>query len=270
MIVNPQMKSVGSKQLQLTRCHWYKTKIILFVLFCSQIVFANEPLLDSASTAYAKNKFETAAKYYETILTKGLESTELYYNLGNAYYKSNKLGLAILNYERAKRISSADEDVNFNLKLANQKLIDKVEMVPQFFIKDWYINLLHLYTEKGWSIMCIFLLTFALVLFAFYVFSKNMSIRKFGFWSGLFFVLLSSISYLIALKNYNELQKHNEAIVIVQTLNVKDSPSNEGKDQFILHEGTKAIINQTRNEWLEIKIVNGNVGWVKANCLAII
>src|ERR1022692_3186514 len=132
-----------------------KTGIMLFVLILfTSCVFAqnNNALLDSANTAYAKNNFSAAIGYYEKVLASGYESAGVYYNIGNAHYKNKNLPLAILNYEKAKKLAPADEDIGYNLKLVNEKLVDKIEVIPSLFLKDWLSSFLQLLTEKSWSI----------------------------------------------------------------------------------------------------------------------
>ena len=145
---------------------------LVFCIFLSLqgqgIASAPPALLDSANSAYAKGNFEKAAQYYEGIISLGYESPEVYFNLGNSYYKLDKIGTSVLNYERAKKLSPYDEDINFNLKLSNQKTLDKIEPSPKLFLEEWFDNFKSMHSEKTWgirSIVCFILFLFFLGVF---------------------------------------------------------------------------------------------------------
>lgn len=220
-------------------------------------------MLDSANTAYSKGDFERSVKLYENILSKGFESSELYFNLGNAYFKSNNIAFAVLNYERAKKINPNDEDINVNLKLANQKIEDKIDAAPQLFLTQWKNGIIEMMSEKAWSVLCILLITFALILFAVFISSGNRSFKQFGFFGGTVFIISAIATFFIAQHKYSVTKYNTGAIITSASVTVMGSPNEKGTKLFILHEGTKVDISQENEGWTEIKIANGNVGWVK-------
>ncbi len=244
-----------------------KLKLFLILLFTILYSFVNANtnnlLLDSANSAYSKADYSKAAKLYENILSNGQEAPEVYFNLGNAYYKTNNIAFAILNYERALKLEPDNEDFNFNLKLANQKTEDKIDAAPQLFLNQWKNGLVELMTEKGWSQMCILLICISLILFAMYITMRKRGLKQLGFFGGTTLVILSIITFFIAQHKYNITKNNSEAIITSPSITVTGSPNEKGTKLFILHAGTKVNVTQEDVSWAEIKIANGNTGWIK-------
>lgn len=224
---------------------------------------------DSANTYYTNANYTKAIATYESIISSGYESAELYYNLGNAYFKSNKMGLAILNYERAKKIDRNNEDINFNLKLANQRIVDKIDVVPELFISkilgDDFNNYksqqsLSIQSIVGFFLFCAFLVIYFL--------TGTVVIKRAFFFLSLIAILYTGIVFVLAKKSYNRLTLKNDAIVMAQSITAKGSPSENGTKLFILHEGTRVKVESYNHDWVEIKLTNGNVGWVPSSSIA--
>ena len=250
----------------------YKLKIVIGVLFmlfiCNVSIADNNTIeFDSANASYAKGNFEKAIEQYESLIENNSVSSELYFNLGNAYFKTNNIGLAILNYERAKKINLDDEDLITNLKLANQKTEDKIDAAPQLFLSEWKDGIINIFNEKDWSIICILLFSISLILFGIYILSYNNGLKKVGFFGGVLLSLFTIFIFFIAQNKYELTKNSANAIVISATATITGSPNEKGTKLFILHEGTKVVVTQEANEWTEIKIANGNVGWIKTNYL---
>ncbi len=224
----------------------------------------NKIAFDSANACYAKGDYEKAIKQYESILNNNFSSAELYYNLGNAYYKTNNIGFAILNYERAKKLNPLEDDLLTNLKLANQKTEDKIEAAPKLFLTEWKSGIIDIFSEKGWSSLCIICFTVSLLLISVYFLTFNNRSKKLGFFGGCIFFIITIILFFIAQQKNEQTINSVEAIITAPTATVTGSPNEKGTKLFILHEGTKAVITQDQGIWTEIKIANGNVGWIKA------
>lgn len=239
------------------------------MLFICKVSIAdnNTIIFDSANASYAKGNFEKAIEQYESLIENNSVSSELYFNLGNAYYKTNNIGLAILNYERAKKINPDDEDLITNLKLANQKTEDKIDAAPQLFLSEWKDGIVNIFNEKDWSIICILLFSISLLLFGIYILSYNNALKKIGFFGGILFSLFTIFIFFIAQNKYELTKNSSNAIVISATATITGSPNEKGTKLFILHEGTKVVVTQEQKDWTEIKIANGNVGWIKSNFL---
>lgn len=241
-----------------------KKTIIIFILACAHVVAFAQEKFAQANESYANGDYETAAALYEEILQTEGQAAELYYNLGNTYYKLNEIGKSILNYERALRLRPFYKDAEYNLELAQARIIDKVETPRMFFLRNWTVNLMHLLLPNVW--VCLSIAFFILFILSFFLFAfgKKLSFRKFGFRIGVFFIGLSLLTFVFAGITHKEFKEHADAIVMTGAVTVKSSPDKSGTDLFVLHEGTKVTIRDILGEWYEIGFGNGNVGWLKA------
>lgn len=244
-----------------------KAVFLAFIVFASLGKASENTTLDSANAEYAKGNYENAVKLYESIIDKGLEAPELYFNLGNAYYRSNNIAYAILNYERAKKLDPDNEDILVNLKLANQKTEDKIDVAPQLFLTEWKDAIVKIMTERAWSIFCIVCITIAFILFSIYVSMQDRMVKQIGFWGGSVLFVVSILLFFIAKDAYNQTKYSRDAIITSATVTATGSPNENGTKLFILHEGTKVSIIQQEDSWTEIRIANGNVGWVNSKSL---
>jgi tetratricopeptide (TPR) repeat protein len=240
-------------------------------MFNSVVMLADKTDLrstfDSANAAYSKADYKKAIALYEEILAYDKESSSLYFNLGNAYMKSNEIGKAILNYERAKKLTPQDEDINNNLTLANQKTEDKIEAAPKLFFAQWENGVTDIVSEKGWSIVFIACIALGFLLITIYVISRHKSFRQFGFFMGITLLIISIPVFFMAASKYENTLNSNTAVILSPSVTVTGAPDEKGTKLFILHEGTKVIVTKTDDDWSEIRIVNGNVGWVKTSVL---
>ena len=218
---------------------------------------------DSANVAYSKKNYDKAIRLYELITAANQQSAELYFNLGNAYYQNGDIAAAILNYERAKRLDPGDEDIQVNLKLANQKTEDKIEPAPEMFLTELQNKLVQLMNEQAWAILCIVSLVIGLFLLGVFIAAKTNAWKKAGFYAGVAFIGFTLITFFIARVSYSASRRHQEAIITTAAVTVLGSPSESSTKLFILHKGSKVQITEENNEWIEVKIANGNVGWIK-------
>ena len=249
-----------------------KIIFILIVLASFKISIAQDvnQYIDSAEVYYTNSKYEKAIDMYKKVLASGVESGVLYYNLGNAYYKDNRITDAILNYERAKLFIPNNKDLIFNLDMANRSITDKIDAVPEFFIVTWWKTFIGIFTSDTWAIISmasfVMLLSFVFLFF----FTRTYSLKKLSFWFGIILLFLSFSSFIFASKTKNAIEKHNTAIIFEPVINVKSSPGDVGTELFVIHEGTKVEITQRSGDWIEIKLANGNKGWVKSDLVEII
>jgi tetratricopeptide (TPR) repeat protein len=240
-----------------------KKLLIYLLILVPLLTFSdNKEIIAKANQAYTQGFYANAIEFYKSIISSGYESVDLYYNLGNACYKQNDFTSAILYYEKARKLDPGNEDVNFNLKLANSKITDKIEPIPELFYKRWINKLIESFSVDKWSKFGIVFLCLALLACLFYVISTTLVIRKAGFWVGICFLLISLFSFLFAWQSYNEVMNKKEAIVFAPTVTIKSSPDEKSVDLFVLHEGSKVELIDNIGAWYEIRIANGSVGWL--------
>lgn len=240
--------------------------LFLVALMLQIPAFAQETaagkLIEQANQAYHEADFQTAIRTYHQIEAQGYVSAELFYNLGNAYFKADSIGRAILNYERALRLSPSDEDIRFNLEVARLRTVDKIEPDQRFFLARWLGNGLKRGIAVPWALLSPALFVIALGFLLFYFFSTRSSAKKIHFAVFGFTALFSAVTLLLASQQAKILHNNTEGIVLLPSVTVKSSPGTTGKDFVILHEGTKISVEATENEWVKIRIPDGNIGWV--------
>jgi len=235
--------------------------VLLFVVL--QVFAINESvIIDKANKAYSDEHYAEAIDLYLKVVEAGYESSELYYNLGNAYFKSNDLPSAILYYEKSIKLNPADEDSRFNLKVANSLIPDKIEEVPVMFYKRWWNNIYDLFGANTWARLSVALFIVLLIFLAIYIAGNSYYIRKTFFWLGILFFVFTIFSFSFSYQKYNTCIDTKEAIVFDPTRTVKSSPDEKSVDLFVIHEGTKLTIMEHIGEWYEIRIANGSVGWI--------
>ena len=240
--------------------------IFIFSLFGTQSLFAvSSPQFNKGNKAYEEGKFADAIMYYEQIISEEkLQSWALYFNLGNSYYKLTDYPNAILNYERALRLAPNEIDIRYNLDLANEKIEDKIEPLPQLFYKRWFYSIRNAAGQDVWALL--FLVCFAasvLALGLFFLSSKS-GFKKLGFY-GCFSFLSAAIVFIslaFSMRQWQEIQR--EAIVFAGSVSVKSSPVESGTGLFVVHSGTKVKITDEIGEWRLVKLADGNEGWLQS------
>lgn len=242
-----------------------KLYILLICILFSIRVSASDytATFTNANTAYSKKDYAKAIELYESIVSENIQAPQLFFNLGNAYYQTGDFAHAILNYERAKKLKPDDEDILINLKSANLKIEDKIEVAPELFLIVLQKKLIALMNEKSWSLLCMLCLVLGAIFIGIFISTHQYILKKAGFYLGMSFLLLFIATFFIAKSSYNASRLHNEAIVTVGSVTAFGSPSDTSTKLFILHKGSKVVIRDENDGWMEIKIANGNVGWIK-------
>lgn len=229
------------------------------------------PTLAEADSAYIQGDYLTAISMYEWIVQNQGVNATLYMNLGNCWLKRDEVAKAILCYERAYLIDPSDPDIRFNLELARTKTVDKVNPVNQLFIVIWFKKLLAVLDVNGWAVLTVVLFAITILLAGVLLFSKKSGIRKISFSFSAFFLLLSILSFIFATTQMGNLKERDTAIIMSPSVTVKSTPSSGGTDLFIIHEGRKVkILDSSMKEWVEIRLEDGNTGWVPVNVMEII
>ncbi|MDP1623743.1 MAG: tetratricopeptide repeat protein [Bacteroidales bacterium] len=217
--------------------------------------------------AYSAGSYTMAAEQYKKVVDAGYESPELFYNVGNTYFKMNDYASAILWYERARRLDPGNEDINFNLIVANTKISDKIEPLPVVFYKRWFTGVVQIFSVDIWAIMGVCMFIAGLFSLLLYIASRVLLLRKIGFWLGNGLFILTAFALIFAWNGYRYSKLTNEAIVFAPTITVKSSPDDKSTDLFVLHEGAKVSLLDNISGWYEIRIANGSVGWLPETSL---
>lgn len=249
-----------------------KQFLIIFLTLLSNLIpsHAQSNLFESANKLYMSQQYAEAAKAYEDMIKLGNTSAEVFYNLGNSYYKTGDFTKAILNYERAKKLKPSDEDILFNIAIANQKTIDKIEPAPKVFYERWWDAYVASSTAGTRSLIGVALIWLAAIIGAVYIFTKNYAVKKFTFFST-FILLIAGLFFVMVASNQNSHSLNNkEAIIIPDNVYVKSSPDDKSTNLFMLHTGTKIELKDQLQGWKKIRIPNGNEGWLKEQSLEVI
>lgn len=233
--------------------------------FSDSTVVYNKAMADSA---YATADYATAIYIYEQLLATEGEAASVYYNLGNAYYKSGDIAHAILNYERALLLDPSNGDTQFNLELARSKAVDKNAVVSELFFVRWFRDFVSILSVDGWAkcgILCFIVLILLLTLF---IFNKKSKTKKIIFIFALLSLVCTVLANVIASSQKDKLVYRESAIVMEPSVTVRSTPSTSGTELFILHEGKKITIkDDSMKEWKEIEIEDGNIGWLPASAI---
>ena len=243
-------------------------RAILLVCFIigavTQGLFAQNPegLFKLGNQHYQEQRYEEAIAAYEQITVQEYESAALYYNLGNAYYKTGRLASCLLNYERALRLAPGDEDIRYNLDLARQATVDQIEALPQPLLSVYWKRFSGSLSPDNWGLLSLVFLFAGLLAMAVYFYANRAGIKKFLFFSALNLLIFGIFSLILALQQFRQEQNVQEAIVFEANAYVKSAPNENGEDAFILHEGTKVRVLEVYNGWKKIKIADGKVGWI--------
>jgi tetratricopeptide (TPR) repeat protein len=246
--------------------------VIVGFLLLFSFVSAADPFSDfkRGNEYYQKQDYDNAIKAFEQLIKEGDVSAEVYYNLGNAYYKTGNVPHTLLNYERAHKLSPDDEDINFNLKIASLKVVDKMDAVPEIFYKRWLKAIALEFTTETWTAFFLASIWMLFIFLAVYVVASSASLKKSGFVFAVIFLAISAVVFVLAQKSYSMMHVDQQAIIMPSSVYVKSSPDEKGSDQFILHEGTKVDVLDEFAEWKKIRIANGSIGWLKQKEIEII
>ena len=213
--------------------------------------------------AYSAGQWDQAAADWTDLSATGLRSKELYYNLGNAWFKAGQIAPAILNYERALRLDPSDSDVRYNLEFARAQTQDRIDEVPEFILKTWTRKLSYLLSSNAWAGLSLFLLALTLALVLLFLLGPTVGARRTGFFTGIVALLLTLMCWGFARSLKSAAERHDDAIVMRPVSSVTSSPSSDAaKSLFILHEGTKVKVLDEVSGYTDIELADGRRGWI--------
>jgi tetratricopeptide (TPR) repeat protein len=253
---------------KIGKIYLVRMKKIILVLLLIQPVFASEwdIYFKEGNKAYSNGKYEDAIMHYSKILENGVASGELYYNLGNAYYKLDEIGKSIYYYEKAKLYIEGDEALEQNLSIARLKIVDEIEPIPRLFIWDWVDNIMQILSIEHWGWVTLMLFIAMAIMFSLYMlYTKKMLFRL-----SWIFLIFFSITLVFFVAKIYIFESNKFGIIFDNKIDVMSEPNLGAAELFILHEGTKVKINRILNDWYEISIADGKTGWCKANSIGVI
>lgn len=239
--------------------------LFLVSFFHCFVAFGQEKdtTFENANAAYNAGQFEKAVMLYKQILESGQHSAELYFNLGNSYYRLNQVGESIFYFEKAKQLQPTDEDINVNSSFAQNMAIDAMEVLPKSQVTQLKDSIIELFSQEGWAYFIV-LLAWLLVLFwGLYLWNKIPFIKRTFFVSSLVLALfLIGSLFIAAIKSANTADT-TYGILFNEKMEVWAEPNSRAEVLFLLHEGTKVQMLDKLQDWQKIQIANGSEGWIK-------
>ncbi len=229
-----------------------KKLLLINYLFISLTCIANDTIFSNANKLYSESNYVEACNLYLQIIEQGSESAELYFNIGNCYYRTNDWANAIWFFEKSLQLKNKNETKK-NLELTRLNTVDKIEPLPDLFYKKWWIILINIFSTKNWQIIS--LIYIGVICILFFIISKTK------------IIYLSSISILCLFITFssNKIDSKKYGILFSQNVTVKSAPTENGTNLFSLHLGAKIEVIDEVGEWIKIRIANGNIGWITKN-----
>ncbi|MCF8349453.1 MAG: tetratricopeptide repeat protein [Bacteroidales bacterium] len=240
---------------------------LVVILSFNALAYTPDSLVSIGNRAYNQGLYDSALRIYEKVLAENLHSPQLYYNMGNAYFKNNDIPSAILFFEKAKKLAPLDENIQYNLDVANSMIVDKIEHVPELFYKKWWNYFYNLFNADLWTIIALVWLTLLLIVLTWFILTKTRSGKRTSFYLGILLLFFTIASFGLASQKYYYSQAHLEAIIFTPSITVKSSPTNSAVDLFVIHEGTKVRLLDRVSGWVEIRIPDGSIGWLPAESM---
>ncbi|RNC64208.1 tetratricopeptide repeat protein [Proteiniphilum sp. X52] len=229
---------------------------------------------EAAAQAYRAQDYKESITLYEELIAQEMAedrvSAQLYYNLGNAYFRDNQLGKAILCYERALLLDPGDGDIRHNLRFARNRTVDRIDTAADLFLENWFRGVRNLFSSNQWAVTGIIFFILFLVCAAVYLFIRLLWARKTAFYAGIALFLLMIAANIFAFSQKRERTRGDAAIVMAGAATVNTSPDTGSNQLFELHEGTKVKIRNRDGNWFEIQIPDGSVGWIQQQDVEVI
>ena len=230
-----------------------KIHTIIFCFISLYCYSSNYNLFNKANENYSSGKYQEALNLYENIEKK---DDHIYYNIGNCYYKLQDWSNAILHYEKSLQINKTNIDAQYNLKLTNLKIVDRIEKLPELFYKKWWNSIINLYTIKTWQLFSIIMTWLFLLIFILKKYIKTNTILSQQI------VFSIAVFMLLITQNSHKQNQTDYAILFKNVDIVKSAPSQEGTELFSIHSGTKMEIIDQIGDWINIELQNGKSGWI--------
>ena len=243
---------------------------IITLLFFSFCIGQNTELFDKGNDLYNQGRYLEAIESYSDIIKDGKHSSELYYNMGNSYYKLNDIANSIFYYEKALLLNPKSEKITNNLSFAQNMLIDKIEPLPQNQINSFFSSIINLFDYSIWQYIFLFFEFTAVIFLILYFISKTPLNKKRYFISALTLSLFFVLSLIAANISKNNYVNDNPAIIFDKQVDLRTEPNLRSEQINTLHEGTKLNIIEKIDDWSYIELKNGNKGWLTSSSYRLI
>lgn len=241
--------------------------ILLFFTLVSVAQSEEQSTFQSANEAFSNKNYDQAIQLYESIVDKKIQSSELYFNLGNCFFQKKEWGKTILNYERALLLTPNDTSILQNLSLAKGETVDEIAVLPNFFLARWWTQIRNLTHSGIWSLLGILLFWLGIGGIILWILGKERNQRKQGFLGGMITLGLSLLIFALAYNSYQIQQKSGSAIIMSKETSLKSLPDEISSEILPLHEGTKVKITEKITSWYKVRLDNGEVGWITESAL---
>jgi tetratricopeptide (TPR) repeat protein len=244
-------------------------KIILIVLFFTTYMFANSVTndFDNGNQLYQAGKYQEAIKRYEQLLKSGVHSSELYFNIGNCYFKLHKTAPAIFNFEKALLLNPNDCEILNNLDFVKKTTIDEVVEAPKVGFSALIQSFTSSHHYNTWAWIAVVFSILFLISFIIYFFSISTLVKRIFFTSMIVFLLADLVSIFSGFYEKSISENQHFAIVFENSISVKSEPKSSATEVFVLHEGTKVSVLETMNSYKKIQLLDLKQGWIKSSAL---
>jgi tetratricopeptide (TPR) repeat protein len=244
--------------------------VILFLFSFSLLGQDIQSLFQTANEFYQEGDYQHAVSAYLQVLGQGYQSPAIYYNLGNCYFRMEQIGEAVLYYEKGLKLDPHDPDIQFNLELANLRVVDRIELPPKFFLFSWWDNLKVFYSIGQLTRLVLILFGLAILLIILRLFVRRYRFRSWLISSAIISGVLFFLWLYVLIVRVNEFNNIREGVILSPNVTVLSAPDENSTDMFLLHEGVKVQLDDQREYWVKINLPDGKSGWVKTEDLGII
>ena len=251
-----------------------KNYIYILILMAMPFVMSAQTVVKAefskamGDSAYSQGRYDDAIRIYETVIENYGCSADIYYNLGNAYYRNNMIGKAVLNYERALRMDPADKDTKANLEFVQTRTKDEVVEQYELFIVAWFKAVVNSLGITVWAVMAVIAFIVMLLSLLLFFFNSRAALRRTAFLLAVFSIFVTVFANIAASYIYNYMNDDSEAIVMKEEAYLKSTPDNSGTELIKVHEGRKVkFVDDSMRDWKEVELEDGTVGWLPASAI---
>ncbi|MFZ0392146.1 MAG: tetratricopeptide repeat protein [Calditrichia bacterium] len=223
-----------------------------------------------ANAAYRAENYAAAIDLYRQILNQGYQSADLYYNLGNSYYRRNEIGEAILFYNKAKKLNPRDPDIQYNLEIANLKVIDRIKMPERFFLFEWWDEVKYFFSIYNLTYLVLSLFTVVILFIILRFFTRSWGLRRGLLWlAGITGIVMLFWAYILLIR-FQDYHSNRQAVLLEPAASVFSAPDDNSTQVFVLHEGVTVELEEQRDTWMKISLPDGKSGWLNSDKIGII